>query len=42
MHDHDDTEELMVLAHEPKPGYRTVFYVVIAIALAYMAYIFAN
>ncbi len=34
-----EKEELKELAHEPVPGYRTVFYIVMAIAVLYLAII---
>jgi hypothetical protein len=33
-------EEVMELKHEPDPGYRTVFYIVLAAASLYLAIIF--
>ena len=30
-------EEIMELSHEPKPGYRLVYYAVIAIGIIYLA-----
>jgi hypothetical protein len=35
-----DHEEKMVLAHEPVPGYRAIFYIVLAAAVIYLAVIF--
>jgi hypothetical protein len=37
--EHD--EEKMVLSHEPVPGYRGAFYVVLAIASAYLLVAFS-
>ncbi len=33
-------EEKKVLAHEPVPGYRPVFFVIFAVSVAYLALIF--
>ncbi len=33
-------KEIMELKHEPEPGYRTVFYIVLAAASLYLAIIF--
>ena len=33
-------EEIMELSHEPKPGYRLVYYAVIAIGIIYLAIAF--
>ena len=35
-----DEKEKMVLSHEPVPGYRTAFGIVVVIALIYLAAIF--
>lgn len=35
-------EEKTELAHEPVPGYRTVFYITIAAAIIYLGYIFLS
>ncbi len=35
-----DEEEKMVLSHEPVPGYRTVFYIVLIVAVLYLGIIF--
>lgn len=35
-------EELMELGHDAVPGYRTVFYIVMAIATLYLGVILAN
>jgi len=32
----------MILGHDPWPGYRPVFYVVFAIGVLYLAFIFLN
>lgn len=32
-------KEIMELKHEPEPGYRTVFYIVMAVASLYLAII---
>jgi hypothetical protein len=34
-----DGEEIMELAHEPVPGYRKIFYVVMTVATIYFAVI---
>jgi hypothetical protein len=34
-------EEIMELSHEPVPGYRGVFYIVLAVAAGYLAAILA-
>lgn len=33
-------EEKMILSHEPVPGYRKVFHIVIFVAVLYLAIIF--
>jgi len=33
-------DEKMELSHAPVPGYRTAFYIVFAVSLAYLALIF--
>jgi hypothetical protein len=33
-------EERMVLSHDPVPGYRTVFYIVLIVAALYLGGIF--
>lgn len=33
-------DEKMELSHEPIPGYRTAFYIIFAISVAYLALIF--
>ena len=38
MSDHSD-EPKMVLAHEPVPGYKRIFFVAIAVGTLYLAYI---
>ena len=35
-----DENEKMELTHEPVPGYRRVFYIVVALAAVYLAVIF--
>ncbi|QTA93181.1 hypothetical protein [Desulfonema magnum] len=35
-----EDEEKMELSHEPVPGYRTVFYIAMAVAVAYLGFIF--
>jgi hypothetical protein len=39
---HDKNKEIMVLTHDPVPGYRTVFLVCIALGITYLAIVFAN
>ena len=34
--------EKMILAHEPVPGYRKVFYIAIAIGVIYLVIVFAR
>lgn len=34
-----ERDELMELKHEPEPGYRTAFYIVLAVAVLYIAVI---
>jgi len=38
----EDNEEPMELTHEPVPGYRKVFYVVLTFAVAFLAYVFTH
>jgi len=33
-------EEKMILSHEPVPGYRTVFYVSVAVSFVYLGALF--
>jgi len=33
-------DEKMELSHEPQPGYRTAFFIVFAVSVAYLALIF--
>jgi hypothetical protein len=35
-----EKEEIMELGHEPKPGYRIVYYAVIAIGIIYLTFAF--
>lgn len=35
-------KEIMELKHEPEPGYRTAFYIVLAIAVVYLGMIFIH
>ena len=35
-----DEKEKMILSHEPVPGYRTIFYVVLIVAALYLGIIF--
>lgn len=34
------SEERKILPHEPVPGYRTVFLIVVAVALIYAGFVF--
>lgn len=36
----EEKEEKMVLSHEPVPGYRSVLYIVLLIAVLYLGIIF--
>ncbi|HEX9873608.1 MAG TPA: hypothetical protein VGA43_04525 [Deferrimonas sp.] len=36
----DKHEEIMVLAHDPVAGYRPAFYLIFAVGLLYLGYIF--
>jgi hypothetical protein len=38
----EEKEELQELLHEAVPGYRTAFYIVMAVAIFYLAAIFLN
>lgn len=35
-------KEVMELKHEPEPGYRTVFYIALTIAVLYLVIIFVR
>ena len=35
-----DEDERMILSHEPVPGYRTIFYIVLIVAALYLGIIF--
>jgi hypothetical protein len=35
-----EDEELMELKHDAEPGYRTFFYIVMTVAVLYLAFIF--
>jgi hypothetical protein len=37
-----EEKEKMELSHEPLPGYRTIFAVVLVVAVIYLAVIFLN
>ena len=39
-HQNKENEEKMILAHEPVPGYPTIFWIVLAAAVIYLALIF--
>ena len=34
------SEEKMILSHEPVPGYRKIFYIVVLVAVLYLGIIF--
>jgi len=34
------SEEKIILSHEPVPGYRRVFYIVVLVAVLYLGFIF--
>ena len=36
-----EKEEKMILAHEPVPGYRKIFYIAIAVGVVYLVAVFA-
>jgi len=36
----EEKEEKMILSHEPVPGYRRVFHVIVIIAVIYLGIIF--
>ena len=36
----DEKEEKMELSHDPVPGYRPAFYIIFAVSLVYLAFIF--
>jgi hypothetical protein len=40
MHSKNKHEEIMVLAHDPVAGYRPAFYLIFAVGLLYLGYIF--
>jgi hypothetical protein len=35
-----EEDERMILSHEPVPGYRTIFYIVLIVAALYLGVIF--
>lgn len=35
-------EEKMILSHEPVPGYRRIFYIVVLVAVLYLGIIFVR
>lgn len=39
MTSHDNEKELMELTHEPVPGYRPAFFIILTIAVVYFAII---
>lgn len=38
----EEIKEIMELTHEPKPGYRKIFFIVLAIGVLYLGIIFLN
>lgn len=36
------SEEKMILSHEPVPGYRRIFYIVVLVAVLYLGIIFVR
>ena len=36
------SDDKKILAHEPVPGYRPVFYLIFAVSVAYLAFIFTR
>ena len=36
----DKIEEKKELVHQPVPGYRTAFYIIVAVAVMYLSWIF--
>jgi hypothetical protein len=34
------SEEKMILSHEPVPGYRKIFHIVVIVAVLYLGFIF--
>jgi hypothetical protein len=36
----NDEDEKMILSHEPVPGYRAIFYIVLIVAALYLGVIF--
>lgn len=36
-----EQEERMILAHEPVPGYRTAFYIALAVGVIYLVVVFS-
>jgi hypothetical protein len=38
----NDGQEKMTLEHEPVPGYRTAFYIALAVGVCYLAVIFGR
>lgn len=39
---HEEGEEKMILYHEPVPGYRKIFVIVLAVGVIYLAAILLN
>ncbi len=37
-----DKQEKMILSHDPLPGYRTAFYIALAIGVIYLVIVFAK
>ena len=38
----NDDQEKMILEHEPVPGYRTAFYIVLAVGVIYLLAVFGR
>jgi hypothetical protein len=36
----EEQQEKMILAHEPVPGYRTAFYIALAVGVIYLVVVF--
>ena len=37
-----DNEEKMILSHKPVPGYRTAFYITLAVGVLYLVVVFGR
>lgn len=38
----EENQEKMILEHEPVPGYRTAFYIVLAVGVLYLLVVFGR